>query len=176
MSGEEAPRSAPRSGDEPSTRDAGPARLVVPGAAERKLARTLERAYPREGCGLLLGRVGGARAGDRVVEEVRPAPNRWEGRDDRYLVDPATLRRAVGEEGRGGPRVLGFYHSHPDAGPRPSDTDRELAWPWYLYLIVPVRDGEARTGRAWELVEDGEAWAERPVIAADRANATGPEA
>lgn len=138
--------------------------LLLPAAAGRLLARAAEEACPREGCGLLLGRVRGT---DRIVERLRPAANRWEGRDDRYLVDPATLRRAVDREAEGGPRVLGFYHSHPGAEAVPSGTDRELAWPWYLYLIVPVRDGRAGTGRAWELVGGEEGFEERPVETAD---------
>lgn len=147
----------------------GRARLVLAGGTADRIARAVEEAYPREGCGLLLGRVEGD---DRVVEEARPASNRWEDREDRYLVDPETLRRAVDEEAGGGPRVLGFWHSHPDADPVPSATDRELAWPWYLYLIVPVRGGRARRGRAWEL-HDGR-WAERPVTGGP--NAGEPEA
>ncbi len=168
MTGDEGPRVAPRGGEGGS----GPGdatRLVLAGGTAARIARAVEEAYPREGCGLLLGRTEGP---DRVVEEVRPAANRWEGRDDRYLVDPETLRRAVDREAEGGPRVLGFFHSHPDAEPVPSATDRELAWPWYLYLIVPVRDGRARGGRAWELEDGG--WAERPVVA--EPNAGGPEA
>lgn len=160
MTGRDAPRVAPRgAGGDPD--DGGRPRLVLPDAARAELTRSLEAAYPREGCGLLLG---GLRAPDRVVEEVRPAANRWEGRDDRYLVDPETLRRAVDDEAGGGPRVLGFYHSHPDAEPVPSATDREMAWPWYLYLIVPVRDGRADPGRAWQLAPGGEGWRERPVV------------
>lgn len=164
MSDDRTPGTAPPGGPGPvdGADDGGAARLVLADGTGRRLARGLEDAYPREGCGLLLGRVEGA---DRVVEEARPAPNRWEARDDRYLVDPETLRRAVDEEAAGGPRVLGFYHSHPDAEPVPSSTDRELAWPWYLYLVVPVRDGRAGRGRAWELEEDGDGWVERAVVA-----------
>lgn len=160
MTGGEGPPIAPRGGDG-GRRESDAARLVLTAGTDGRIARAVEAAYPREGCGVLLGRT---EDGRRVVEEVRPAENRWEGRDDRYLVDPETLRRAVDEEADGGPRVLGFYHSHPDAEPVPSATDRDLAWPWYLYLIVPVRDGRALGGRAWELAEDG-GWAERPVAA-----------
>lgn len=139
------------------------ARLVLPAAARSALEGTLEDAYPREGCGVLLGRVEGA---DRRVTEIHRAENRWAERDDRYLVDPGTLRRLMDREGEGGPRILGFYHSHPDAAPEPSPTDRDHAWPWYLYLIVPVREGRAGKGRAWQLDEkgDGEGFAERKVV------------
>lgn len=143
-----------------------PARLVLPAAARRELIAGLEAAYPAEGCGVLLGEADGP---DRRVGDVHPAENRWpEGGDrgGRYLVDPGTLRRLMDREAEGGPTILGFYHSHPDADPVPSETDRELAWPWYLYLVVPVREGEAGEGRAWQLDEDAGEFRERPVVGA----------
>lgn len=133
--------------------------MLAPGLA-REMASALEEAYPAEGCGVLLGRVQGR---DRTVTELAGAENRWPDRDDRYLVDPGTLRRLMEREDRGGPRVLGFYHSHPDADPVPSETDRELAWPWYLYLIVPVEGREAGEGRAWQLEDGGGGFVERAV-------------
>lgn len=139
-------------------------RLRLTADAHRQMTAHLEDAYPREGCGVLLGEVDGE---TRRVRRIRPAENRWPERDDRYLVDPGTLRRLQDREARGGPRILGFYHSHPDAEPRPSATDREHAWPWYHYLIAPVREGRAGDGRAWELTEEGE-FAERPVLVEGR--------
>lgn len=139
-------------------------RLVLTPTLRDEMARELEAAYPREGCGVLLGRV---RAEERVVTRVERAPNRWPDRDDRYLVDPTTLRRLSQEEAEGGPRILGFYHSHPDAAPVPSETDRELAWPWYLYLVVPVADGVAGEGRAWELDPGDDGFVEREVRVGD---------
>jgi proteasome lid subunit RPN8/RPN11 len=141
-----------------------PARLVLPAPARRELVAGLEEAYPAEGCGVLLGEEDGP---DRRVTEVRPAENRWPERGDRggrYLVDPGTLRRLMDREAAGGPAILGFYHSHPDADPVPSETDRELAWPWYLYLVVPVREGEAGEGRAWQLDAGAGGLRERPVL------------
>lgn len=132
--------------------------LLIPEALRERLHRHVEDAYPREGCGVLLGEVAD---GARRVTGLEPAENRWPDRDDRYLVDPETLRRLMEEEENGGPRVLGFYHSHPDAPPEPSKTDLEHAWPWYHYLIVGVRGGRAGAGRVWELEED--AFAEREL-------------
>lgn len=127
-------------------KDAAGPTLVVPPDVMEAVGRDLEAAYPAEGCGVLLGEA----AGDarRVVRRV-PAENRVPDRDDRYEVDPDLLRRLLEEEDRGGPRIVGFYHSHPDVAPEPSETDRGRAWPWYAYLIVPVRDGRAGTGRVW---------------------------
>lgn len=120
--------------------------LVVPPDVVEAIGRDLEAAYPAEGCGVLLGQADGD---VRRVERRVPSQNRVPDRNDRYEVDPDLLRRLLEEEDRGGPRVVGFYHSHPDAAPEPSSTDRGLAWPWYAYLIVPVRSGRAGPGRVW---------------------------
>lgn len=122
-------------------------RLRVPAAVWSELTDHLEGTYPAEGCGVLLGRrEGGVR---RVRRAVR-ASNEWGGREDRYAVDPDLLRDLLLGEEEGGPAVIGFYHSHPDAEPVPSATDRRLGWPWYHYLIVPVADGEAGSPRLWQ--------------------------
>lgn len=125
--------------------------LVISASIATELQRHLETAYPREGCGVLLGQ---ARNGARVVTALEPAANLWPDRNDRYQVDPEVLRRLLEAEENGGPRVLGFYHSHPDAPPEPSATDLEYAWPWYHYLIVRVSGGKADRGRVWELEDE----------------------
>lgn len=128
-----------------SARETAP-RLVVPAGVWAGMVDHLEAAYPDEGCGVLVGREEG---GARVVGEAVGAPNEWGGRDDRYAVDPDLVRDLMVREEEGGPAVLGFYHSHPDAEPVPSATDRELGWPWYHYLIVPVAGGVAGRPRLW---------------------------
>lgn len=124
------------------------------------LLASAAKSYPREACGILLGRIDGE---SRVVEGFRPTPNRWSGREDRYLVDPESLRRALASEDNGGPGVVGFYHSHPDAPPLPSETDRGLAWPWYYYVIIRVAAGEPQEARAWELDVDAGCFQERSI-------------
>jgi len=117
-----------------------------------RIGEDLARAYPDEGCGVLLGRV---RMDRREVIRAVPAENVWDGRSDRYQIDPEILRELLTAEGdEDDLRVLGFYHSHPDADPEPSSTDRELAWPWYFYVIWPVREGVAGVPRAWRLAEN----------------------
>lgn len=122
-------------------------RMVVTEDVWAELTGHLEDAYPSEGCGVLLGR---REHGLRRVGEAVRATNEWGGREDRYAVDPDLLRDLLAREDEGGPSVLGFYHSHPDAEPVPSATDRRLGWPWYHYLIVPVRDGAAGSARLWQ--------------------------
>jgi proteasome lid subunit RPN8/RPN11 len=135
-------------------------RLEIGSGVLSDLFATAGLGYPREACGILYGRIEGR---IRVVEGFRPTANRWAGRDDRYEIDPDSLRRALEAEENGGPRIIGFYHSHPDALPVPSETDREMAWPWYHYLIVRVVAGQAEEARAWELEAESGRFAERSV-------------
>jgi proteasome lid subunit RPN8/RPN11 len=127
-----------------------------------------EREYPNECCGMLLGRADGA---SKEVSEVVPlrnlrhdsaraqellpleSPGR-ESEKNRFLIDPQEQVR-VEKDARGrGLDVLGYYHSHPDHPARPSNYDREHAWPWYSYVIVSVEQGEAADTTSWVLSED----------------------
>lgn len=121
------------------------------------LARALESkgeaAYPEEGAGLILGHVDGER---RRASHLFPLPNRSpeESRRRRYTLDPRDLLRAEAEAERLGLDILGVYHSHPDHPARPSETDLELALPWYCYVITSVEHGRAGESAAWRLADD----------------------
>jgi proteasome lid subunit RPN8/RPN11 len=112
-----------------------------------------EAAYPHEGAGLILGRSEGER---RVAQRIVPIANRWpeNGRRRRYRLDPQDLMRAEDEADREGLDIVGVFHSHPDHPAAPSDTDREWALPWYVYVITSVRSGRAAESTGWRLAED----------------------
>ncbi|HXU46531.1 MAG TPA: Mov34/MPN/PAD-1 family protein, partial [Thermoanaerobaculia bacterium] len=59
--------------------------------------------------------------------------------------------------------VVGYFHSHPDHPARPSDFDREHAWPGLSYLIVSVRAGKAVEARSWRLSDDRERFDEESI-------------
>lgn len=126
--------------------------LLLRGDLAARIERILESAYPNEGCGVLLGNV--EDTGREVIRAVS-SKNTWDERSDRYRVDPELVHRLMRAEENGGPGIVGFFHSHPDADPLPSATDRELAWPWYHYVIWPVRRGVAGRPRGWKLVDTG---------------------
>jgi proteasome lid subunit RPN8/RPN11 len=116
-----------------------------------------EETYPHECCGFLLGR---QQDGVKVVQEVWPAENaRDDSPQNRYLIPPMEMLRAEKESRRRGLEILGFYHSHPDVAARPSEYDRQHAWPWYSYLIVSVRAGQAAELNAWVVPEDDDPFA-----------------
>jgi len=110
--------------------------------------------YPHECCGALLGRDGEAGA-PRLVSDLLPLANR---RDDsprnRFELTADDVRHAEKAARDKGIELLGWYHSHPDAPARPSEYDRDHAWPWYSYIIVSVQKGEPRDMTSWRLHDD----------------------
>jgi proteasome lid subunit RPN8/RPN11 len=127
-----------------------------------------EREYPNECCGMLLGRADGdAKEVSEVVplknlrldsaraQELLPLddPGR-ESEKNRFLIDPLEQLRVEREARSRGLDVLGYYHSHPDHPARPSNYDREHAWPWYSYVILSVERGNAAEMTSWVLSED----------------------
>jgi proteasome lid subunit RPN8/RPN11 len=123
--------------------------------------------YPHECCGALLGRdsimVAGvnpekeALASEREILGLFPLVNR---RDDsprnRFSVTAEDVRSAEKAAREQNLEVVGWYHSHPDHPARPSQYDRDHAWPWYSYIIVSVQGGAPRDMTSWRLNDDRE--------------------
>ena len=121
--------------------------------------------YPYECCGALLGRdndlieVSGSGTKSsifaRYVYSLFPLVNR---RDDsprnRFSVTADDVREAEKAASAQGLEVIGWYHSHPDHPARPSEFDREHAWPWYSYIIVSVQSGAPQDMTSWRLNDD----------------------
>ena len=84
------------------------------------MASEASRAHPHECCGILLGE------GDRITA-IRPARNVHPRPATHFEIDPQALIDAHRAERGGGPKVLGYYHSHPTGLPEPSATDKASA-------------------------------------------------
>lgn len=110
------------------------------------------RDYPNETCGAMLGLDNDA---DREVRALFPLTNR---RDDsprnRFSITSDDVRAAEKAARASKLEVLGWYHSHPDHPAKPSEFDREHAWPWYSYIIVAVAAGTPADMTSWRLVDD----------------------
>lgn len=114
----------------------------------------LERAYPNEGGGFLLGThlpEGGVR-----VSAIRPIANvaAQEEQYHRYAMTPADWARLEDEADSLGLTLIGYYHSHPDSPAIPSEYDRLHALPNFHYLITAVWAAKATELRAWQLAAD----------------------
>ena len=119
--------------------------------------------YPHECCGALLGRdavdgaasAGGVQLPLREVVALYPLINR---RDDsprnRFAVTPEDVRDAEKSAQEKKLDIVGWYHSHPDHPAKPSQYDREHAWPWYSYVIVSVANGKPAEMTSWRLSDD----------------------
>jgi proteasome lid subunit RPN8/RPN11 len=126
---------------------------------------TVERhasvSYPDECCGVLIGR---CQSGATFVERVLSVGNeRSDSRHNRYLITPETVLAAHKEARALGLDVVGYYHSHPDHPARPSDFDREHAWPGVSYLIVSVEQRKVVDARSWRLSDDRESFDEEII-------------
>jgi len=122
-----------------------------------------EATYPEECCGVMIGPVGDD--GDVRIEELIAAENEREdeSRHNRFLISPRALLQAQRSARERGLEIVGYYHSHPDHPARPSDFDRDHAWPGVSYLIVSVVEGKAVDTRSWRLTDDRSAFEEEAV-------------
>ena len=137
--------------------------LVLPPALRRQIEAEGSAAYPNECCGILVGRdVDGRRLVERLVE----GRNVFEANEQyhRFSIDPRQQMKAERDAEAEGKVVLGFYHSHPDHPARPSEYDREHAWPFYSYVIVAIAKGKPADMTSWVLDADTSQFARQDVV------------
>lgn len=133
------------------------ASLAISDLVAEKIGQHGVETYPHECCGALLGHDSDGVNADslREVLGLHPLINR---RDDspgnRFSVTAEDVRDAEKAAQQQSLEVIGWYHSHPDHPARPSDYDREHAWPWYSYIIVSVNGGMAQDMTSWRLSDD----------------------
>jgi proteasome lid subunit RPN8/RPN11 len=84
-------------------------------------------------------------------------------RRTRYLLTPQDYLWGEEQAEQLGLEVLGVFHSHPDAPNRPSEFDREWAWPSFTYIITSVQGGGAIESRAWLLASDRSGFQEETI-------------
>ena len=129
--------------------------VTLPADALEQMRRHALATYPDECCGFLIGsdvRSGGSAR--RAIDSVEPAANEVEGERRRRFVIPPSEILAIERRLEGTPRsVVGFYHSHPDHPARPSEFDRDHAWPWYTYVVLSVTKDAVPAAGAFELDE-----------------------
>jgi len=157
--------------------------VVVPGSGSPNvihLERELEveirghgaRDYPHECCGALLGLEG---SDGRTVRGLVPLSNgRGDSPRNRFSISADDVRTAERVAVARGLSLIGWYHSHPDHPARPSEYDREHAWPWYSYIIVRVAGGAAEEMTSWRLTDDRSRFDPEEIRPAAAAQTAGP--
>ena len=118
----------------------------------------VEKAYPEEGAGFLIGDGG-------KVENIFSLPNAREdeARHNRFLITPEDYLKAELTADSLGLSLIGVFHSHPDCPNVPSEYDREWAQPFFSYIITRVDEGKAVNSRSWRLLEDRSRFEEEEV-------------
>ena len=137
--------------------------LVLSPALRRQIEAKGSAAYPNECCGILVGRdVDGRRLVERLVEgrNVFEADEQYH----RFSIDPRQQMKAERDAEAEGKVELGFYHSHPDHPARPSEYDREHAWPFYSYVIVAIAKGEPADMTSWVLDAEISRFTQQDVV------------
>lgn len=134
--------------------------LLLPSELEKIQAHG-SKDYPNECCGFLLGH---ELDGTKTVSEAWPAPNsRLDSPRNRFLITADDWRVGERYAMKQGLDILGFYHSHPDHPSRPSEYDREHAWPWMSYIILSVEQGHPKLITSWLLTEDRSKFEEETI-------------
>jgi proteasome lid subunit RPN8/RPN11 len=100
----------------------------------------LERTYPFEACGFLLG---SEKNGVRNITKSIEAENKsTENQRRRFVIDPLDYMRTEKLALKENLSLIGIYHSHPDEPAIPSLTDLEYAQPNFSYFIFSIISGK----------------------------------
>lgn len=135
------------------------------------------RDYPNECCGAMLGvEADGTKEvialapltnlrsdPDRAAALLPLASPGLESERNRFLIDPSDVLKMEREAQARELDIIGFYHSHPDHPARPSDYDRDHAFPWYSYVIIAVQAGQPGPFASFTLREDRSSFEEEAI-------------
>lgn len=138
----------------------------IPDFMLRAIFRQAECEYPKECCGVILGRQ--ERAGS--LTELWPCRNKQDDvhalspkefpktSKEAYLIDPEELLSIQREARKKREGICVIYHSHPDTAAVWSRDDEEQATktakllpPEVHYLVVSVEHGKAQTARMFRV-------------------------
>ncbi len=109
--------------------------LRIDPAAWRTMVAHVESTFPKEGCGVMIGKEG-------VVTRATPLPNVYTGpQEDFFVLDPMDLHRADEQARREGFEIVGIFHSHPNCDAYFSKRDLANSVPWFSYVVLSIKDG-----------------------------------
>ena len=141
-------------------------KLLLPAKLARQIEQEGSTIYPNECCGIMFGR---DTAEGRIVDRLEAVPNVFDEKEQfhRFSISPKQLMDADKRAGEEGLLVLGFYHSHPDHPARPSEYDRQHAWPFYSYVIVSIAKRDPVDMTSWVLDEQTETFSRQDIVEHD---------
>ena len=114
------------------------------------------RAYPEEGCGLLVGEPATSTRPQRGADSAT-----WPRRPRSTPSTPAITCASTEQAEADGLAVIGVFHSHTHTDPYPSPTDvAQAPDPSWHYVLVSLRHEVASSVRTGSLTG---AWSRRPI-------------
>ena len=120
-----------------------------------------ESDYPYECCGFILGNF--TNEASKGVEYIPASNTKEENQERRFLIDPMAYQKTEDEADKRSLSVISIVHSHPDHPDKPSDFDRDHAWPGFSYVIISIQNGKATSYRSWQLNSDREYFIEENI-------------
>jgi len=127
--------------------------LYLPEDIYKQVTGNLIAAYPNEGAGFLIGKVGDEQRDVCMIialhneSETNEARNRYKIKANAYVEAESTAEKYDLD-------LIGVFHSHPDHPAKPSEYDREFALPWWSYLIVSVYKNKVDHATSWVLSDN----------------------
>ena len=118
-------------------------RVTISRSVLAGIRRESAAAGRQEACGLLFG------TPDEIAE-MQAVDNVSENPNYAFEIDPRALFAALRAERAGGPKLVGYWHSHPSGDAMPSATDAAMA---------------AADGKLWLIVGGGDVTSWRAVDA-----------
>ncbi len=112
---------------------------------------------PRECCGILMARVDDP---STVTMAIRAENAESDSPEQEYVLGHKAHLAAVDMESSGAVRIIGYYHSHPQGGNRPSARDKVRAIAGTTYLVLGL-GCDAVEYAAWRF--EGDAFAPEPL-------------
>ena len=127
-----------------------------------RMEKHVSSTFPEECCGFMFGSAGDEKI---IVEDVSAVRNSHpDSKVRRYLISPEDFMEAEKFADDRGLSLTGVYHSHPNHPALPSETDRKVALPGFIYLIFSVNSGNTTEVTAWELAEDRSEFKEVEIL------------
>ncbi|MCL6624325.1 MAG: M67 family metallopeptidase [Fimbriimonadales bacterium] len=108
------------------------------------------REVPREAVGCLLGT---GEQGEGHILRACPLVNVHPSPLTHFEVSPESVWWAEKEAEAYGWILLGWYHSHPNGNPRPSEEDLRQVVPFWVLGIIPVLEGRSEV-RFYQFCEE----------------------
>jgi proteasome lid subunit RPN8/RPN11 len=154
--------------------------VIIPENIRAVIAAWAEKAYPNEGCGLLIGNFEkdavkrvvrlASLSNELLVKNVTTAPTLPGDRQGagagktEFVMNPSEFNAETLKAEKEGYDVVGVIHTHPDHPPRPSQIDASQPFlAQWSNIIVSVAHGRFADMKSWFRETDSEPFVEESI-------------